>query len=176
MKKTYPDNVVVDEHDNVIGQMQLPDAFEQGRILRVARVMVVNSNQEILLQQRGKYVYSPLLWNDAAAGHVDVGDDYIDTAVRELAEETGLQARSEDLKKIDYFFLEEGKEGRKTPRFHTVYVYSYDGDVVVQDDEVEAFRWISPEDLINEIKNKPENFTGGFRVLAENYLKSAGAR
>ena len=74
MPKTYPDSTIVDDDDQVIGQMQLPEAMEKGIKLRVGRVMVENSKGEILLQQRGKHVLSPLKWNDAAAGHVAGAD------------------------------------------------------------------------------------------------------
>ena len=172
MTKTYPDSTIVDEHDNPIGQMQLPAALEQGKILRVGRVMVINSKGDILLQQRGKHVLSPLKWNDAASGHVDAGEEYLSTAIRELQEETGIQVSEDEIERIDYFFLKEGPAGHQTGRFHTVYKVVYDGEVDADNDEVEAFRWISPAALSKELDEKPETFTGGFTKLARNYLDS----
>ena len=171
MQKVYPDSVIVDDEDNPIGHMQLPEAIKQNKNLRVGRVIIVNSKGDMLLQQRGRNIAAPLLWNDAASGHVDEGDSYLETAVKELLEETGLTVDPNDLEQIDYFYIREGRLGSDTGRFHTVYKYVYDGEVEVQDEEVESFRWSTIEDLDTEMREHPERFTGGFMHLAQNYIK-----
>ncbi len=172
MTKTYPDSVIVDENDNEVGHMQLFDALESDRIMRVARVFVFNDKEEMLLQQRGKQVLAPLLWNEAAAGRVDVGDDYLSTAVTELAEETGIKAQPEDLEEVDYGYQDETNGSVRARHFYKTYRYIFNGNVsVVDPGEVEAFRWISIPALQEEFEETPHCFTGGFIDAASHYLK-----
>jgi 8-oxo-dGTP diphosphatase len=69
-------------------------------------VIVRNDKREILLQQRlGAYLSG--YW-DFPSGHVEHGEDIRVSTVRELAEETGIMGRAEDLRlvHIDQYFIE----------------------------------------------------------------------
>lgn len=69
-------------------------------------VIVRNDKNEMLLQQRlGKYLSG--YW-DFPSGHVEYGEDMRVSAVRELAEETGIIAKPEalELTHMDQYFIE----------------------------------------------------------------------
>lgn len=177
MSKVYPDSVIVDDDDNVIGHMQMPDAIKQGKNLQIARVLVVNSKGEMLLQQRGKAVIAPFLWNDAAAGHVDEGQDYIQAALAELSEETGIVARADELKEIAHYFTEEVIYQRTTGRFQKVFLVESDEEPkIIDPDEVEAFRWVAIDELKIWMHDAPEQFTLGFKFVFDEYLKTLGEK
>ena len=59
---------------------------------------------DVLVQQRGrkKKTY-PLLWDVSVAGHMEAGESAEDAAVREVAEEIGLQIRAADLQKVGVY-------------------------------------------------------------------------
>ncbi len=167
---TYPDSQIVDEHDNPIGQMQLPEALRAGKILRVARVFVMNSKGQMLLQQRGPAVLSPGLWCESASGHVDVGESYLQTAERELEEEMGIAGTP--LKEALYMFLEERGDGWKVGRFNTLYTCEYDGGLKVHDpSEVSGYRWVELAALDREVHQTPAAFTTGFVPIYTKYRK-----
>lgn len=89
--KVYNKIVVVDENDMVLGSEYMRDAIKQGMIRRAARVYVFNESGQLLVQQRSAYVLKPLLFDQSAAGHVDEGETYEQTAYRELKEELGIE-------------------------------------------------------------------------------------
>ena len=176
MTKIYPDNVIVDEQDNVIGQMQLPEAYANGEILRASRVIVLNSNGERLLQQRGPKVYAPGRWVDAASGHVDVGESYEQAALRELHEEAGYQADENELIEVDYNFLEEHIRGMNIRHYFKVYVYRTDEQPKILDpDEVAAFEWRSTEQINQQVAEQPQDFGSDFVELHDRINKRLAA-
>lgn len=59
---------------------------------------------EILLQKRCATKDSyPDMWDLSCGGHITVGENSLETAVRELEEELGLKVRPSDLEFIDTF-------------------------------------------------------------------------
>ena len=92
---------VVDKNDKIIGKYSREKIHKNGLLHREIHVWVFNINNDILFQKRadGKDTY-PGLWDVAAGGHVEIGDDYETTAIKELEEETGLK-----VDKKDYYFI-----------------------------------------------------------------------
>jgi 8-oxo-dGTP pyrophosphatase MutT (NUDIX family) len=74
-------------------------------------------------------------------GHVDPGETPDRTALREVREETGVDARLvEKLGDVRYFYQREGKRIFKRVTF---YLFAYrDGSLDDHDDEVEEARWM----------------------------------
>ena len=173
MNKTYPNTTIVDEQDNITGEMQLFDAMASGKTLRVSHVLVLNSKGLILLQRRGPNVLAPNLWNAAAAGHVDAGDDYQSTAVKELQEEMGLTTSEEELNYIDKFLLPVKSPKGDHAKFHAGFYVINDGEVTPEPEEVSEVRWEAVEDLQIEITKNPGNFTEAFVILAKKYIELA---
>lgn len=169
MNKTYPDCIIVDEQDNPIGQAQLFDAFKAGSMLRVARVLIVNSDGDLLLQQRGPDVIAPNLWDISAAGHVDVGESYESAAYREMSEEIGIEGIK--LTQIDHYFQEEQEGPYFMRRFHMIFKGVFDDEVAIDGHEVSSVRWVSFDDLQAETEQNPAAFTLGFLEFFKRYRK-----
>ena len=82
----------INEQDEVIGETTIEEAVVNGWPRRVSRVFVFDESGNILLQKRSQTMLSyPGLWDQSAAGHVDIGEAYKDAAKRELYEELGLE-------------------------------------------------------------------------------------
>lgn len=75
------------------------EVHKKGLWHRTVHVWILNSNKELLIQKRSlhKEVY-PGLWDISCAGHLSSGEDTYCGAIRELKEELGLTAESEELK------------------------------------------------------------------------------
>ena len=68
---------------------------------RAVHLFIFNRAGELLLQKRSRWKdRHPNLWDSSAAGHVGAGEEYDETAVRELREELGITAELTRLAKI----------------------------------------------------------------------------
>lgn len=100
---------VVNEQDEVIGQVSRATAYDHPRIIRIAHVFVENERGEMLLQKRSRTVsYKPGAWVTAAAGHIRAGETYEQAGHREMLEEIGVDAPLEMAWK-EYFANEDGQ-------------------------------------------------------------------
>jgi isopentenyldiphosphate isomerase len=86
--------------------------------------VVVAAVDGLVWQLRGPRKDSaPLHWDHACSGHVGVGEDDVDAAVRELAEELGVTARAADLALLGRRVCELSSETELT----SVYRLRHDG-------------------------------------------------
>lgn len=161
------DIAYVDRSDNVIGSGTRKDALANGVMHRVARVILLNSRGEMLIQKRSAHISLPNLWDQSAAGHVDAGEEYADAAVRELAEETGVSSAS--LTEVSKYYSEEDIHGQIAKRFSTIFVGHYDGPVQPNPEEVSESRWVPLNELRTWMHERPEAFTEGFRVCLQHF-------
>ena len=77
------------------------------------------------------------------------------TAVREVREETGLEAEIvEDLGEISYFYVWEGVRVRKSVRFFLMRATG--GDISMHDHEMEEVRWFPLDDVSGAASYKSE--------------------
>src|ERR1700729_1431413 len=99
---------IVNVDDTVIGTAPKDEARQKGLLTRVSFIVLLNSQNELYLQQRKatKKTY-PLYWSGSAAGHVRSGETYHQAALRELQEELGITV---ELTEIGKFTSEVDKE------------------------------------------------------------------
>lgn len=161
------DITYVDRDDNVIGSGARKDALANGVVHRVARVILLNPQGEMLIQKRSATISLANLWDQSAAGHVDAGEEYADAAVRELAEETGVSGVP--LREMTKYYSEEDIHGQVAKRFSTIFVGHYDGPVQPNPEEVSESRWVPLDELRTWMHEKPEEFTEGFRICLQQF-------
>lgn len=160
------DVVVVNEKDEVTGTISRAEAHEKGIPHRIAVIYVENLKGEILVQVRmtGRLDHS-------SAGHVDPGEEYIDTAKRELKEELGME--NIELNLVGYGVSKENVSGIDGNRVHVMQIFSCVGEPrELQKDEVRSVYWTDPKEVFKEMTENPTDmkFSGGFRVSLLIYL------
>lgn len=97
---------------------------------------------EILLVHRR----SPLLWA-LPKGTPDSGESLIETALREVREETGIQVEAEDsLGAISYFFVRQRTRFHKTVHFFLMRPVG--GSLEEHDHEFDEVRWFQLEEAL----------------------------
>jgi isopentenyldiphosphate isomerase len=143
---------------------------------RTSHVWIVrdrDGEKEILLQKRSMTKDSfPGDYDISSAGHIPAGSGFAESALRELKEELGLDAREEDLIMIDDLAIQNelvfyGKPFRDS-QISRVYYLQLDVEpdqLTLQQSEVDSVMWIGLEECIKRTKN------GEFPCLFPDELK-----
>ncbi len=152
---------VVNERDEVIDRKPRSEVHRLGLLHRAVHVLVFNGRGQIFLQKRSmKKDRQPGVWDSSASGHVDSGEDYDTTSVREVWEEIGLRLAKtpERLFKIDAC-AETDEE------FVWVYRCESEGPFALNREEIDEGGWFSPAEVTHWVAEKPEEFASAFRFI-----------
>jgi 16S rRNA (adenine1518-N6/adenine1519-N6)-dimethyltransferase len=147
---------VVDENDNVVSQAPRGEVHGNNLRHRAVHVFIFNGHRELFLQKRSRWKdRHPLLWDSSAAGHVNAGEDYDETAVRELEEELGVTARLTRVAKLPC----SEKTGWE---FIWLYRGEYDGPFQLAKAEIEHGEFFPTAIVDRWVKARPQEFAPGF--------------
>ena len=161
--------VLIDENDQELGLMEKQQAHEAGLLHRAFSVFVFNAKGELLLQQRAADKYhSPLLWTNTCCSHPRAGESYLEAAHRRLNEEMGFDCELEE--KFHFIYKARLEEKLFEHELDHVFVGYYDGEIKINREEVEEFKWMKMEELIEDMNVNPQNYTIWFRIIFDEYL------
>jgi isopentenyldiphosphate isomerase len=151
----------VDENDQIVGPCLRGDAHRLGLRHRSVHILVFNPEGELFLQKRSNTKdINPGLWDTSAAGHVDFGESYDDSARRELAEELGINS---DAPLNPLFKLEASAETGW--EFVQVYQLTHAGELRLEPGEITEGRWFDLSELENWIAKGGNGLTHSFQIL-----------
>ncbi len=160
---------IVDEQDRPVGQATKQEAWAQGLRHRIVRIMIENDRGEVLLQHRTptKDIF-PNCWDNSVAGHVDVGEDYLAAALRELREELGIGGVK--LEEIGHYASDETWWEHRFKRFTYVYRLRYNAmPTKLEEGKVDDVQWKRIDDAKKLAKEHPNEVTDGLRQVLEKY-------
>lgn len=158
--------ILVDEADNAIGEMEKMEAHEKGLLHRAFSVVIFNSQNQMLLQQRAAVKYhSPLLWTNACCGHPRPGEETVVAATRRLIEENGFSCALKE--EFVFHYRAAFDNGLTENEIDHVFIGRYDGGVPFNPAEANAVQWLPVSDIKAQIAQNPENFTVWFKILME---------
>jgi isopentenyldiphosphate isomerase len=152
---------VVNERDEVIDRRPRSEVHRLGLLHRAVHVLVFNARGQIFLQKRSMAKdRQPGLWDSSASGHVDSGEDYDATAVREVEEEIGLRLPKSPARlfKIDAC-AETDQE------FVWVYRCESEGPFELNPSEIDRGGWFSREEVSRWMKEKPGEFASALLFI-----------
>lgn len=156
---------VVDERGIPTGeQTEREKAHALGIRHRTSHVWIVrrkNERLQILLQKRSDNKDSyPGCYDISSAGHIPAGVDFIPSAIRELKEELGYEARAEELILCGQRHFEFQKEFHGKPFYDNqvsnVYALWLDlelEDFILQKEEVSEVRWFDLQECMEKVEN-----------------------
>lgn len=163
--------ILVDRNDKEIGTEEKIKAHENGgKLHRAFSIFVFNSKGELLLQMRAKTKYhSAGLWTNTCCSHPRPSEPLKDAAHRRLKEEMGFDC---DLDETFSFVYKANFDNNLTEwEYDHVFVGIFDGNVIPNPEEVEEIKWISPNDLKDDVKKNPQNYTEWFKISIDKVLK-----
>ncbi len=139
-------------------------AHREGSLHPTAHIWIVRPNKaggyDVLLQKRsaGKDSY-PGCYDISSAGHVPAGEDYLESAVRELGEELGITASPEELEPVGIHkgYMESEFYGKpfRDAEMSQMYVYRKPVDtdrLSLQESEVEEVIWMDYDECLRRIR------------------------
>ena len=138
-------------------------AHREGSLHATVHMWIVRPNEksgyDVLLQKRSQTKDSnPGSYDISSAGHVDAGDEILESAIRELKEELGIEAKPEELHYIGvhYGAFEAEFYGKmfRDRELSSVYVYTESVEIEnlkLQKEEVEAVRWMDYEECRQKV-------------------------
>jgi isopentenyl-diphosphate delta-isomerase len=160
--------ILVNEKDEPIGLMPKMEAHEKAVLHRAFSVFVLNSKNEIMLQQRAHHKYhSPLLWTNTCCSHQREGETNIQAGSRRLFEEMGFQT---DLKELFHFIYKAPFDNGLTEHeLDHVMIGYYNDEPKINTEEVEDWKWMPIEAVKSDIQNNPDLYTIWFKIIFDQF-------
>ncbi len=162
--------ILVDFQDQQLGTMGKMEAHEKAELHRAFSIFILNSNGELLLQQRAfeKY-HSPGLWTNTCCSHQREGESNLEAGKRRLMEEMGMTVLLEEL----FFFIYKAPfdNGLTEHELDHVMVGYSDEDPIINTDEVAAFKWVPIDILKKDLLDNPDHYTVWFTIIFDRFCK-----
>ncbi|WP_010252898.1 isopentenyl-diphosphate Delta-isomerase [Myroides injenensis] len=160
--------ILVNEKDEQVGVMEKIEAHEKALLHRAFSVFILNKNNEVMLQQRAAEKYhSPLLWTNTCCSHQRAGETNIEAGKRRLKEEMGFEVPLKDV--FNFIYKAPFSNGLTEHEFDHVMIGYYDDEPNINPDEVEAWKWMSIEDIKEDMEKHPELYTEWFKIIFSKF-------
>lgn len=155
--------VLVDASDVEIGTMSKSRAHSEGRLHRAFSIFLFNNEGRLLLQRRadGKY-HSGGLWTNSCCSHPRPGESVVLAAKRRLKEELGISCHVSP--EFTFTYRAEVGAGLVEHEFDHVFFGTYNGPVLPDATEVSEVRWMRMNDLADDLRTSPENYTAWLAI------------
>lgn len=167
---------IVNEEDEVIGIESREKIHQEGLLHREIHVYFITPKKELIFQCRAKNKDTfPGLLDATVGGHVEIGDSYEKTAVKETREETGIEINPEDLILIkkNKGYGKDLATGKINYAFQNRYLYVFKGqaeDLKVEEGKALGFEFWPLEKLLLLDEGERKKFIPGILNFAVNEL------
>ncbi len=171
MKERKEEQVVlVNERDEQIGLMPKLEAHQKAVLHRAFSVFIFNDQGALLLQQRAANKYhSPLQWTNTCCSHQRDGESNLEAGRRRLKEEMGFDCELTEL--FSFIYKAPFDNGLTEHELDHVMIGTFNEDPIINSDEVEAFRWMSLEEVKEDMTLHPEQYTVWFKIIFDEYYQ-----
>ena len=160
--------ILVNEKDEQIGLMPKLEAHEKAFLHRAFSVFVLNSKNEIMLQQRAHQKYhSPLLWTNTCCSHQREGETNVQAGSRRLFEEMGFKTELKEL--FHFIYKAPFDNGLTEHELDHVMIGYYNEEPVINPEEVEDWKWMKIEDVKMDMELHPALYTVWFKIIFDEF-------
>jgi len=162
--------ILVNQNDEQIGLMGKQEAHEKALLHRAFSVFIFNDNNEVMLQQRALQKYhSPGLWTNTCCSHQRDGETSIQAGTRRLQEEMGFVAELKET--TSFIYKAPFDNGLTEHEYDHVLVGTYNGDPVINEEEVADWKWMSLEAIKEDIQKAPSQYTAWFKIIFDKFYQ-----
>lgn len=165
--------ILVDDKDNQIGTKEKLKAHEDADLHRAFSIFIFNNKGDVMLQRRAitKY-HSGGLWTNTCCSHPRPNETTDKAAHRRLREEMGFDCPLTEV--FSFIYKVPLDHGLTEHEFDHVFTGIFEDTPIINGDEVEEWKWISPADLIEDMETRPKAYTFWFNLVAKDVLEKAG--
>jgi isopentenyl-diphosphate delta-isomerase len=162
--------ILVDSRDRELGVMEKIEAHRLGVLHRALSIFIFNSKGELLMHRRamGKY-HSSGLWTNTCCSHPRPNEKVEDAATRRLKEEMGIQVSMKEI--FSFVYKADLGNGIFEHEFDHVFIGKSDEFPFPNKSEVSEWKWMSIENISNEIDNHPNDFTIWFQLIFKDVAR-----
>jgi isopentenyl-diphosphate delta-isomerase len=144
------------------------EAHEKAVLHRAFSVFIFNDSGELMLQQRASEKYhSPLEWTNTCCSHQRDGETSLDAGKRRLKEEMGFECELEEI--FTFIYKAPFENGLTEHELDHVMIGKYNESPIINKDEVEAYTWMTLEEVKVDMELQPKVYTAWFRIIFDKY-------
>jgi isopentenyl-diphosphate delta-isomerase len=166
--------ILVDKNDNPIGtEEKVKCHLPNGILHRAFTALLFDKNGRLVLTRRAKEkMLWPGDWDGTVASHPRESETYVSSAERRMPEELGIECKLDYLFKFEYHvpYKDVGSENEVCGTLVGVIDESTSFKKI--EGEIDEIKWISPEELLSELKSKPEIYCPWMIIALEFLDKS----
>ncbi len=160
--------ILVNELDEQIGLMPKLEAHEKAVLHRAFSVFILNKNNELMLQQRAHQKYhSPMLWTNTCCSHQRDGETNLEAGSRRLFEEMGFKTELKEL--FHFIYKAPFDNGLTEHELDHVMIGYFDENPIINPEEVEAFKWMTIENVKSDMQQNPDIYTIWFKIIFDEF-------
>lgn len=159
---------IVDENSKILEVVSKSEAHQKGLLHKVVISEVINSQGQWLLVKQSKNKQDAGQYVSPMGGHIMARESEEDALRREANEELGLQG---DLKYeyVNRAIYNRNVLGRQENHFFIVFKIYSDATPILNH-ESESYKYLTEEELVTALKEKPELFGDAFLFVIKNFF------
>lgn len=158
-----------DMTEKELGVYPKEDAHREGKLHRAFSVFLFDGNK-MLIQKRAKTKYhTPSLWTNACCSHPRLGEDVVRSGELRTKEELGIDVKLKFLYSFVYYY--RFKNDLAEYEYDNVLVGDYSGEVYLDPEEADDYKWIDLDELKTDVENNPDKYTPWFIIILPEILK-----
>lgn len=153
---------VINENDEVIGQAERDEVHSKGLLCRLVYVCFYTTDGKVILQKRSTSKKNdPGKLTTTVSGHVGSGQNYLDAAVRETSEETGVSIIANSLNELGVIRADYIQGDYLSYAMRAFFAYEFNGNISelkVEDGDGAGFVSFDIDELEARLQNAPADF------------------
>jgi isopentenyl-diphosphate Delta-isomerase len=150
--------ILVDSNDNPIGlEEKVKCHLPNGKLHRAFTALLFDNDGRLVITKRSSSkMLWPGDWDGTVASHPRENETYVSSAERRMPEEIGIICKFDYLFKFEYHvpYKDVGSENEICGTLLGVIENSSKFNLVKE--EISETRWVSPSELMNELKKNPQ--------------------
>lgn len=160
--------ILVDSSDRVQGYLDKASSHDgEGLLHRAFSLFVFDPAGNLLIQQRAREKRLwPLFWSNSCCSHPRMNETMQEAISRRVSEELGISVDFRFLYKFEYqaAYCEDNRTLGSEHELCSVYAGIVDSPLAINSSEINAWKWVSPQQLSLELEQYPERFTPWFKM------------